>query len=93
MKKFVLSIVSAIAIAGFASNAAFACDGSDAMEKAHKLAKQADTPGTVPDTELDNFRAWMNEAGTALVAHDYDKACEIYDAIADAYGLEKWVRP
>ena len=38
---------------------------------------------------IGNAWAKMNEGGTALAGQDYDKACEIYDQIAEDYGLEK----
>ena len=88
MSKFIVTTIGAIAVFVAASTGVMACDAAEATAKFSKRAEQLGA-GTVPDNQVAEAWAKMNEGGTALASQDYDKACEIYDAIADAYGLEK----
>ena len=80
----VLAALSAPAFAG--------CDQAQAVDKMTKLAgalgQKAGEAQTAEDSQkVVAANEKLNQGGDALAKGDYDKACEIYDAVAQDYGI------
>lgn len=87
MKNLVVTLVVGLTMVATMSPG-MACTADEATAKFNERVEQLSS-GSVPSDKV--AQAWtdMNEAGTALSNQDYDLACQIYDRIAEEYGLDK----
>jgi hypothetical protein len=71
---------------------AYACDQQQAVDMMVKLSTALGEKAGAAKTEEDSLKvtaanARVNEAGEALAAGNPDKACEIYQSVADEHGI------
>jgi hypothetical protein len=81
-----------IALAAFSAPAFAACDQAQAIDKMTKLAtalgQKAGEATTAEDSEeIVAANEKVNQGGEALGKGDYDKACAIYDQVAQENGI------
>ncbi|MBL8708710.1 MAG: hypothetical protein JNL25_05930 [Rhodospirillaceae bacterium] len=89
MKRFIAALF-ALTILG--AQPALACDQEEAVAMMVKLVTGLGAKAGAAKTEEESLavtqaNARVNEAGEALAAGDFDKACEIYRAVAAQEGI------